>query len=47
MYAYRVFLTAEYEASVRLEPGVLVLHSVQYVDNPSQVRLLEGYPRER
>jgi quinol monooxygenase YgiN len=28
---------------VRLEPGVLMLHSVSIADNPTQVRLLEVY----
>jgi quinol monooxygenase YgiN len=41
--AYKAFLTEEQEASVRLEPGVLMLHSIQYADDPTQVRLLEVY----
>jgi len=41
--AYKAFLMEEQEASVRLEPGVLMLHSVQYADDPTQVRLLEVY----
>lgn len=41
--AYKVLLTEEQEASVRLEPGVLMLHSVQIADNPTQIRLLEVY----
>ena len=41
--AYKSFLTEEQEASVRLEPGVLMLHSFQYADDPAQVRLLEVY----
>jgi len=41
--AYIAFLTEEQEASVRLEPGVLMLHSVQYADDPTQIRLLEVY----
>ena len=41
--AYKAFLTEEQEASVRLEPGVLMLHSVQYAEDPTQVRLLEVY----
>lgn len=41
--AYKAFLKEEQEASVRLEPGVLMLHSVQYTDDPTQVRLLEVY----
>jgi quinol monooxygenase YgiN len=41
--AYKAILREEQEASVRLEPGVLMLHSVQFADNPSQIRLLEVY----
>ena len=41
--AYKGFLSEEQEASVRLEPGVLMLHSVQYAEDPTQVRLLEVY----
>ena len=43
MDAYKALLAEEQEASVRLEPGVLMLHSVQYAEDPSQVRLLEVY----
>lgn len=41
--AYKSLLAEEQEASVRREPGVLMLHSVQYAEDPSQVRLLEVY----
>jgi quinol monooxygenase YgiN len=41
--AYKAFLAEEQEASVRLEPGVLMLHSIQFVEDPKQVRLLEVY----
>jgi quinol monooxygenase YgiN len=41
--AYKAFLTEEQEASVRLEPGVLMLHSIQFAEDPKQVRLLEVY----
>jgi quinol monooxygenase YgiN len=41
--AYRAILAEEQEASVRLEPGVLMLHSVAYADDPTQIRLLEVY----
>jgi len=41
--SYKAFLTEEQEASVQLEPGVLMLHSVQYAEDPTQVRLLEVY----
>ena len=41
--AYKAILAEEQEASVRLEPGVVMLHSVQYADDPTQIRLLEVY----
>lgn len=41
--AYKVILAREQEASVRLEPGVLMLHSVAITDHPTQIRLLEVY----
>lgn len=41
--AYKVILAREQEASVRLEPGVLMLHSVAIADHPTQIRLLEVY----
>lgn len=41
--AYKAFLAEEQEASVRLEPGVLMLHSVALVDQPTHIRLLEVY----
>ena len=41
--AYKAMLAEEQEASVRLEPGVLMLHSVAIADNPTQIRLLEVY----
>lgn len=41
--AYKAILKTEQEASVRTEPGVLMLHSVQIADDPTQVRLLEVY----
>ena len=41
--AYRAILAEEQEASVRLEPGVLMLHSVALADSPTSVRLLEVY----
>ena len=41
--AYKVLLAEEQEASVRLEPGVLMLHSVALKDEPNQIRLLEVY----
>jgi quinol monooxygenase YgiN len=41
--AYKTILATEQEASVRKEPGVLMLHSVQIADDPTQIRLLEVY----
>src|SRR5215212_11301316 len=41
--AYKAILAEEQEASVRLEPGVLMLHSVELADSPTSIRLLEVY----
>ena len=41
--AYKAILAEEQEASVRLEPGVLMLHSVALADGPTSIRLLEVY----
>lgn len=41
--AYKAILREEQEASVRLEPGVLMLHSVAIADSPTSIRLLEVY----
>ncbi|KQN91193.1 hypothetical protein ASE95_12525 [Sphingomonas sp. Leaf231] len=41
--AYKAILAREQEASVRLEPGVLMLHSVAIAEHPTQIRLLEVY----
>ncbi len=41
--AFRAIGAENQEASVRLEPGVLMLHSIQLADDPTQVRLLEVY----
>jgi len=41
--AYKAILAEEQEASVRLEPGVLMLHSVAIADAPTHIRLLEVY----
>ncbi len=41
--AYKRILAEEQEASVRLEPGVLMLHSVSINNSPTQIRLLEVY----
>lgn len=41
--AYKILLAEEQKASVRLEPGVLMLHSVAIVGQPTHIRLLEVY----
>lgn len=41
--AYKAILAEEQEASVRLERGVIMLHSVALVDSPTSIRLLEVY----
>ncbi len=41
--AYKTLLAEEQEASVRLELGVLMLHSVALADAPTHIRLLEVY----
>ncbi|MGC4072273.1 MAG: antibiotic biosynthesis monooxygenase [Nibricoccus sp.] len=45
--AFKVLLTEEQEASVRLEPGVLMLHSVALAESPTSIRLLEVYADRR
>ena len=40
---YKAILAVEQEASVRKEPGVVMLHSVALKDRPNQIRLLEVY----
>lgn len=40
---YKVILATEQEASVRTEPGVVMLHSVAIADQPNHIRLLEVY----
>ncbi|WP_421590822.1 putative quinol monooxygenase [Shinella sp. M27] len=44
--AYKALLAEEIEASVRLEPGVLMLHAVSIDETPEKVRLLEVYADE-
>lgn len=44
--AYNALLSEEIEASVRLEPGVLMLHAVALADAPEKIRLLEVYADE-
>lgn len=41
--AYKALLAEEVEASVRLEPGVLMLHAVSIDEAPTHIRLLEVY----
>src|SRR4051794_6157878 len=41
--AYKAILAGGEEASVRLEPGVIMLHSVASAGQPTQIRLLEVY----
>lgn len=41
--AYKALLAEEQEASIRLEPGVLMLHSVALADQPTHIRILEAY----
>ena len=41
--AYLAFLTEEIEASIRLEPGVLMLHATARKDAPHRIELLEVY----
>lgn len=40
---YLVYLTEEIEASIRLEPGVLMLHATARKDAPHHIELLEQY----
>jgi quinol monooxygenase YgiN len=41
--AYRAALSAEIEASVAHEPGVLFLFAVAVAGSPASVRVVEGY----
>lgn len=41
--SFKALLAEEIDASVRLEPGVLMLHAVAVRDDPAQIRLLEAY----
>src|SRR4051794_9600955 len=41
--AYKSILAEEQKASVELEPGVLMLHSVSINASPTSIRLLEVY----
>jgi len=45
--AYKLILAEEQAASVRLEPGVLMLHSVSLAESPTSIRLLEVYADQR
>ena len=44
--AYRVAVTEEIEASIRVEPGVLAIYSVALKDNLSHLRFFEIYADE-
>jgi quinol monooxygenase YgiN len=44
---YNALLAEEIEASVRLEPGVLMLHAVALNEAPEKIRLLEVYADEQ
>ena len=41
--AYKLALTEEIEASIRVEPGVLSLYAVSLKGHPEQIRLFETY----
>jgi quinol monooxygenase YgiN len=41
--AYKALLAEAVEASVRLEPGVLLLYAVSIKSEPGQVRMIEAY----
>jgi len=45
--AYRLLLAEEIEASVAMEPGVLMLNAVALRDDPAQIRILEVYASQR
>lgn len=43
LQSYLGFLKEEIEASVRIEPGVIMLHATSRKDAPHQIQLLEVY----
>lgn len=43
---YKALLADEIAASIRLEPGVLMLHAVSLDEAPEKIRLLEVYADE-
>jgi len=43
---YNNFLEEEIEASMRLEPGVLVIYAVSQKENPNKITILEIYADE-
>ncbi len=45
--AYRLLLAEEIEASVAMEPGVLMLNAVALQEDPAQIRILEVYASQR
>jgi quinol monooxygenase YgiN len=44
---YRAALREEIEASIKMEPGVLVLHAASIADNPAHIRVFEVYADKR
>ena len=44
--SYRAFLTEEIEASLRLEPGVLMLNAIAIKGKPELVRIMEVYANQ-
>ncbi|MEO9167809.1 MAG: antibiotic biosynthesis monooxygenase family protein [Aestuariivirga sp.] len=44
---YKVFLTEEIAASLRLEPGVLMLNAVAIKGRPELVRIMEVYADQK
>jgi quinol monooxygenase YgiN len=40
---YRAALKEEIAASIRVEPGVLILYAVSVKDHPNQIRIFETY----
>jgi quinol monooxygenase YgiN len=40
---FKIAITAQIEAAIRVEPGVVALYAVREVDNPVRVRVFEIY----
>jgi quinol monooxygenase YgiN len=45
--AYLILLKEEIEASIRLEPGVIMLHATARQDAPHRIELLEVYASQQ